>query len=71
MDTKITKELEDLKTSLKDNAILGPLVKIARTLDQAKSIMLMFDALIEKNIRYTVSLTAGRGRVIISIFAFL
>ena len=65
LDSKITKELEDLKISLKDNNILGSLVKIAKTLDQAKAIMLMFDTLIEKNIRYTVSLTAGRGRVMI------
>ena len=51
--------------SLKDNSIIGPLIKFSKTLDQAKAIMVMFDTLLEKNIKSTISLTAGRGRVII------
>jgi len=42
---------------------VGPLVNIAKTLDQAKAIMAFIDAITEKNLRYTISLTAGRGRV--------
>jgi hypothetical protein len=46
---------------------------MARTLDQAKAVMTFIDAVTEKNLRYTVSLTAGRGRVIIKndLFIFI
>ena len=63
IDEKITKELQDLKTSLETNNLLGPLIKIAKTLDQAKALMVFIEAISEKNFRCTVSLTAGRGRV--------
>lgn len=53
----------ELKESLKQNPVLGPLAGLARTLDQAQALLQLFDALVEKNIRYTISLTAGRGRV--------
>jgi len=64
LDAKINKELADLKESLKQNPTLGPLVSLARTLDQAKALMQLFDGLVEKNVRHTISMTAGRGRVI-------
>lgn len=63
IDAKAAKELKDLKESLKENKLLGPLVTLAKTLDQAKAIMSLFEALTEKTIRYTIALTAGRGRV--------
>lgn len=55
---------------MKDNTLVGPLVNIAKTLDQAKAgnqlnlVMMFVEAIVEKNFRSTISLTAGRGRVI-------
>jgi N-acetyltransferase 10 len=42
--------------------LVGPLVNLCKTLDQAKSVMSLVDCIAEKSFRYTVSLTAGRGR---------
>ena len=64
IDEKINKELQDLKTQLENNNVLGPLIKISKTLDQAKALMVFVESISEKNFRCTVSLTAGRGRVI-------
>lgn len=64
-DEKIVKELQDLKTELSNNSLVGPLIKIAKTLDQAKALMMFIESISEKNFRCTVSLTAGRGRVLI------
>ncbi|KAJ1966346.1 N-acetyltransferase 10 [Dipsacomyces acuminosporus] len=55
-------ELADLKESLADTQPIGSLVARAKTLDQAKAIMTFVDAISEKTLRTTVSLTAGRGR---------
>ncbi|KAJ1955223.1 N-acetyltransferase 10, partial [Linderina pennispora] len=55
-------ELADLKKSLEDTQPIGALVGKAKTLDQAKAIMTFVDAISEKSLRATVSLTAGRGR---------
>ncbi|KAJ1948425.1 N-acetyltransferase 10 [Linderina macrospora] len=55
-------ELVDLKKSLEDTQPIGSLVAKAKTLDQAKAIMTFVDAISEKSLRSTVSLTAGRGR---------
>jgi len=63
LNAKINKQLADLKDSLKQNQVLGPLVALARTYDQANALMQLFDGLVEKNVRYTISMTAGRGRV--------
>lgn len=63
IDEKINKELQDLKAQLSTNNLLGPLIKIAKTLDQAKALMMFVESISEKNFRCTVSLTAGRGRV--------
>ena len=63
IDEKINKELQDLKVQLESNSLLGPLIKIAKTLDQAKALMVFVESISEKNFRCTVSLTAGRGRV--------
>ncbi|KAJ2556587.1 N-acetyltransferase 10 [Coemansia sp. RSA 1933] len=55
-------ELASLKASLADTQPIGGLVARAKTLDQAKAIMTFVDAISEKSLRTTVSLTAGRGR---------
>ncbi|KAJ1897429.1 N-acetyltransferase 10 [Coemansia sp. IMI 209127] len=55
-------ELASLKASLADTQPIGGLIARAKTLDQAKAIMTFVDAISEKNLRTTVSLTAGRGR---------
>ncbi|KAJ2805589.1 N-acetyltransferase 10, partial [Coemansia furcata] len=55
-------ELAGLKSSLADTQPIGNLIARAKTLDQAKAIMTFVDAISEKSLRSTVSLTAGRGR---------
>lgn len=54
--------LTDLKESLRDVQPAGPLVKIATTMDQARAALTFLDAIGEKSLRTTVSLTAARGR---------
>ncbi|KDO26199.1 hypothetical protein SPRG_08561 [Saprolegnia parasitica CBS 223.65] len=56
------RELADLKESLKDTQPVGSLVAQAKTLDQAKAILTFAEAISEKTLRSTVTLTAGRGR---------
>uniref|UniRef100_A0AAV1VF88 RNA cytidine acetyltransferase n=1 Tax=Peronospora matthiolae TaxID=2874970 RepID=A0AAV1VF88_9STRA len=60
--TKDERELQELKTSLRDTQPVGALVEQARTLDQAKAILTFVEAVSEKTLRSTVALTAGRGR---------
>ncbi|KAJ1642579.1 N-acetyltransferase 10 [Coemansia asiatica] len=55
-------ELDSLKLSMADTQPVGGLVNCARTMDQARAIMTFADAIAEKSLRATVSLTAGRGR---------
>lgn len=55
-------ELEQLKESLQDTAMIGALVKRTRTLDQAKALLVFIEAITEKTLRTTVALTAARGR---------
>ncbi|KZS93422.1 DUF699-domain-containing protein [Sistotremastrum niveocremeum HHB9708] len=55
-------ELKDLKASLMDTKPIGELVKLAKTLDQAKAVLTFTDAIAEKTLSSTVTLTAGRGR---------
>ncbi|KCV71673.1 tRNA(Met) cytidine acetyltransferase [Fonticula alba] len=59
---KLDPELEALQESLADVQPVGALVKGARTVDQAKAILAFTEAVSEKTLRTTVSLTAGRGR---------
>lgn len=56
------RELQELKESLAELQPVGSLVEIAKTLDQAKAIMTFVDAIAEKTLRSTVTLTAARGR---------
>ncbi|KAF5290206.1 hypothetical protein FQR65_LT11640 [Abscondita terminalis] len=55
-------ELSNLKTSLNDTPPVGPLISCCKTLDQAKSVLKFIEAISEKTLRSTVSLTASRGR---------
>jgi N-acetyltransferase 10 len=56
------KELEDMKESLQDTQPVGSLVTLAKTVDQAKALLTFVDAIAEKTLRSTVTLTAARGR---------
>lgn len=42
---KLEEELNNLKESLKDNEIVGPLIGKTMTLDQAKAVMVYIDTL--------------------------
>lgn len=55
-------ELTELKSSLVGTPYVSNLVDQTKTLDQAKAVMSFLDAISEKTMRSTVSLTAGRGR---------
>ena len=59
---KARKELDGIKESLVDTQPVGSLVKIAKTVDQAKALLTFVDAIAEKTLRSTVTLTAARGR---------
>lgn len=63
-DTKqgLSKELNEIKDNLTDSKPVGPLVALAKTVDQAKALMTFVDAISEKTLRSTVTLTAARGR---------
>eukprot|EP00299_Pterocystis_sp_00344_P008290 c3081_g1_i1.p1 GENE.c3081_g1_i1~~c3081_g1_i1.p1 ORF type:complete len:1038 (+),score=231.72 c3081_g1_i1:245-3115(+) len=56
------RELKDLKESLRDTQPVGALVAQAGTIDQAKAILTFVEAISEKSLRNTVTLTAARGR---------
>ncbi|KAL8964869.1 MAG: hypothetical protein Q9197_006771 [Variospora fuerteventurae] len=60
--TRARKELDDLKESLVDSQPVGSLVQLAKTVDQAKALLTFVDAIAEKTLRSTVTLTAARGR---------
>ncbi len=56
------KELDHMKEQLLDTQPVGSLVTLARTVDQAKALLTFVDAIAEKTLRSTVTLTAARGR---------
>jgi N-acetyltransferase 10 len=56
------RELDQLQSSMADTEMIGALVKKARTLDQAKALLVFVEAITEKTLRTTVALTAARGR---------
>ncbi|KAL8703877.1 MAG: hypothetical protein Q9201_002966 [Fulgogasparrea decipioides] len=60
--TEAKKELEHIKESLVDTQPVGSLVQLAKTADQAKALVTFVDAIAEKTLRSTVTLTAARGR---------
>ncbi|KAG8159835.1 hypothetical protein KVR01_010472 [Diaporthe batatas] len=55
-------ELDNLKENLQDTKPVGTLVTLAKTVDQAKALLTFCDAISEKTLRNTVTLTAARGR---------
>ncbi|KAI9320989.1 GNAT acetyltransferase 2-domain-containing protein [Dichotomocladium elegans] len=55
-------ELDELKESLADTEPVNSLVKNTKTVDQAKAVLTFIEAISEKTLRSTVTLTAGRGR---------
>ncbi|KAJ7390490.1 N-acetyltransferase 10 [Desmophyllum pertusum] len=55
-------ELKSLKESLQDTQPVGAIVNCCRTLDQAKAVLKFVEAISEKTLRSTVTLTAARGR---------
>ncbi|KAK7545532.1 N-acetyltransferase-like protein [Phyllosticta citricarpa] len=60
--TPRAKELETIKESLADSEPVGSLVQLAKTVDQAKALLTFVDAIAEKTLQSTVTLTASRGR---------
>ncbi|KAL2444786.1 RNA cytidine acetyltransferase [Exophiala dermatitidis] len=56
------KELKEIKESLADSQPVGSLITLAKTVDQAKALLTFVDAISEKTLRSTVTLTAARGR---------
>lgn len=60
--TGADKELADLKSSLQDTQPVGSLANCTKTVDQAKAVLTFVEAIADKTLRATVSLTAGRGR---------
>lgn len=54
--------LKELQASLADTQPVGSLVDKAKTVDQAKAVLTFVEAISEKTLRSTVTLTAGRGR---------
>ena len=61
-ETPKSKELKDIKESLAETQPIGPLLAMSRTVDQAKALLTFVDAISEKTLRSTVTLTAARGR---------
>ncbi|KAI1198315.1 N-acetyltransferase-like protein [Nemania serpens] len=60
--TEAQKELGSIKDSLRETEIVGSLVGLTRTVDQAKAILTFIDTITEKKLRGTATLTAARGR---------
>jgi N-acetyltransferase 10 len=61
-DSPAAKELATIKESLADTQPIGKLIALSRTLDQAKALLTFVDAISEKSLQGTVTLTAARGR---------
>lgn len=62
MFVEIDEELVELQKSLQDTQPVGVLVNCCKTLDQAKALLKFIEAISEKTLKSTVSLTAARGR---------
>jgi N-acetyltransferase 10 len=60
--TPAQKELDAIKESHEEERPVGSLITLARTVDQAKALLTFVDAIAEKTLRNTVTLTAARGR---------
>ncbi|OBT55114.1 hypothetical protein VE04_05502 [Pseudogymnoascus sp. 24MN13] len=60
--TEKQKELDTMKDTLQDTQPVGSLITLAKTVDQAKALLTFVDAIAEKTLKSTVTLTAARGR---------
>ncbi|KAL8643498.1 MAG: hypothetical protein Q9226_008331, partial [Calogaya cf. arnoldii] len=60
--SKASKELDGIKEGLVDSQPVGSLIQLAKTVDQATALLTFVDAIAEKTLRSTVTLTAARGR---------
>lgn len=60
--TETQKELDSMKDTLQDTQPVGSLITLAKTVDQAKALLTFVDAIAEKTLKSTVTLTAARGR---------
>ncbi|XP_076899312.1 RNA cytidine acetyltransferase 1-like [Bidens hawaiensis] len=56
------RDLKALKEQLKDDFPVGPLINKCCTSDQGKAVITCLDAILDKTLRNTVALIAGRGR---------
>ncbi len=57
-----TSDLKEVKDKFRDSQPTGSLINLCRTLDQAKALLEFIDAITDKKLDRTVSLTAARGR---------
>lgn len=57
-----SQELATMKETLAGSVPNGPLIALAKTLDQANALASFMDAISERTLRSTVTLTAARGR---------
>ena len=60
--SKTRKELDSIKEGLVDSQPVGSLIQLAKTVDQATALLTFVDAIAEKTLRSTVTMTAARGR---------
>ncbi|KAF1992049.1 DUF699-domain-containing protein [Aulographum hederae CBS 113979] len=60
--TPAAKELAEIKESLAETQPVGSLITLAKTVDQARALLTFVDAIAEKTLQSTVTLTAARGR---------
>ncbi|XP_043690354.1 RNA cytidine acetyltransferase 1 [Telopea speciosissima] len=56
------RDLKNLKEQLNNDPLVGPLIKKCCTLDQGKAVITFLDTILDKTLRSTVALLAGRGR---------
>jgi N-acetyltransferase 10 len=60
--TPSTIELQELKEEHRESVPAGPLIQLARTLDQGKALLTFMESIGAKTLQSTVTLTAARGR---------
>ena len=60
--TEAQRGLEKIKGSNTESQPVGSLIQTAKTVDQAKALLTLVEAISEKTLRSTVTLTAARGR---------
>lgn len=61
-ESEAAAELKEVQEAMSDTPPAGPLVARCRTLDQARAVLTFIEAISEKALTTTVSMTAARGR---------